>query len=435
MWNPRWAAMAAVCLFACTDNLSETESPLTGGTSVTAGDLQCLGSTDVAVSITGTSTSSVNPTDVVLIIDESGSIGASNFELVKDFERELVSGVDVYAHGGKVGVVYFQGGSSENAGISRVVSPLSSSPSAIIAAINAAGYAAGNTCTGCGIDTATDVFRMGSPAGHNRIAIVVTDGIANTYKAGTTFPPGTPPDRISRANAYVVQTLAEGAGEHISYVAIGVGAAIDITQLRVIGTGDGDTNVYTTPNFATLDATLFTQVITSPEATGSHLALAINALFTPGAPTATLGLATGVGQSIDWSIPAIQDTTATLTFAVTHNGNVDGTFPLIDAYSYTDNEGNALTLPNVSITVTGCDADGDGVPDDHDQCHGTDPGDPVDENGCSVEQLCDCAGARNHGEYVSCVAHTSKDFERQGLLTQAQRTALVVEAAHSSCGK
>src|ERR1043165_5437159 len=108
MRSPRGAALAAVCLFACSEQLSETESPLTGGTSVTAGSIVCEGSTDVAVSITGTSTSSVNPTDVVLIIDESGSIGAMNFELVKDFERDLVNGAGVYAAGGKVGVVYFQ---------------------------------------------------------------------------------------------------------------------------------------------------------------------------------------------------------------------------------------------------------------------------------------------------------------------------------------
>lgn len=436
MRNPRWAALAAVCLLACSDEVSVTESPLTGGASVTAGDIICQGSTDVAVSITGTSTSSINPTDVVLIIDESGSIGTANFELVKDFAAELVNGIDVYAHGGKVGVVYFSGGSAENAGTSRVVSPLSSNPAAIVAAINAAGYDAGNTCTGCGIDTATDVFRMGSPAGHHRIAIVVTDGIANTYKAGTTFPPGTPTDRISRANAYVVQTLAEGAGENITYVAIGVGASIDLTQLRIIATGDGDTNLYTTPNFSTLDATLFTQVVTSPEATGSVLALTINSLFTPGPPTATIGLATEVGQDIGWSIPAIQDTTATLSFAVTHTGNVDGTFPLLDSYSYMDNEGNPLTLPDVSITVTGCDADGDGVPDDHDHCLGTDPGDPVDSNGCSVDQLCPCDNDwKNHGEYVVCVAHTSTDFVRQGLLTHEQRADLVSAAAQSNCGK
>jgi len=432
---PRFAAAAALCLFACSDSLSETESPLTGGVSVTAGDVVCNGATDVAVSITGTSTTTTNATDVMLVIDESGSIGAPNFDLVKQFMRDLVNGVDVFDHGGKVGIVYFAGSNSGAGGSARVISPLSASRTAVIAAINASVYTAGFTCTGCGIELSTDQFQAGSAAGHHRVALVVTDGIANSYRPTYHPPPGTPPGEISFANAMVVDALAEGAGEGVTYIAIGVGASIDLTQLRVIGTGPGDTNVFTTPNFSTLSQTSFQDVITSPEATNAMLALVINSLFAPGTPTATLGTATQVGQDIGWTIPAIQDTTATLTFAVTHTGSVDGTFQVIDSYTYSDTEGNALSLPNVSITVTGCDADGDGVPDNEDDCLGTDPGDPVDENGCSVEQLCDCPGARNHGEYVSCVAHTSKDFERQGLLTQAQRTALVVEAAHSSCGK
>jgi hypothetical protein len=423
------AAIAAVGLGACGVEVSEAVSPLTGGVSVSAGDVTCNGATDVAVSITGTSTSSVNPTDVVLIIDESGSIGAQNFTLVKQFAIELVNGVDVFEHGGKVGVVFFSTSV-------RTIIPLSTSRSAVVTAITNANYGQGNTCTGCGIDRATDLFQAGSDASHHRIAVVVTDGVANVAAPGYVPPPGTPNTAMAIANAYVVDRLAEGATEHISYVAIGVGAQIDLNQLRVIGTGDGDSNVYTTPNFGTLDATLFTQVITSPEATGAMLSLVINNLFVPGAPTATRGLATQVGQNIGWSIPAIQDQTATLSFSVTHAGNADGTFPLLASYSYSDAEGNALSLPDVSITVTGCDADDDGVPDNEDQCLGTDPGDVVDENGCSVDQLCPCNNNwRNHGEYVVCVAHTSTDFVRAGLLTHEQRADLVSAAAQSDCGK
>jgi hypothetical protein len=48
---------------------------------------------------------------------------------------------------------------------------------------------------------------------------------------------------------------------------------------------------------------------------------------------------------------------------------------------------------------------------------------------------CDCAGARNHGAYVSCVAHAVKQAARNGALAKQCRRAAVSCAVHSSCGK
>ena len=85
-----------------------------------------------------------------------------------------------------------------------------------------------------------------------------------------------------------------------------------------------------------------------------------------------------------------------------------------------------------------CDADddNDGVPDGADLCPGTPAGEVVNTSGCSIAQLCPCNGPwKNHGEYVSCVTHTSQDFENAGLITNQQRAAIVSQAAQSSCGK
>ena len=81
------------------------------------------------------------------------------------------------------------------------------------------------------------------------------------------------------------------------------------------------------------------------------------------------------------------------------------------------------------------DNDNDGVPNPDDECPGTTDG-PVDENGCSLSQLCPCAGPwNNHGEYVSCVSHESTHFVALGLLTHQQRSKLVSFAGMSDCGK
>ncbi len=86
-------------------------------------------------------------------------------------------------------------------------------------------------------------------------------------------------------------------------------------------------------------------------------------------------------------------------------------------------------------TGVGPDDDNDGVPNNGDQCADTPPGAVVDQNGCSIEQLCDCEEARNHGQYVSCVARTSIGFVRAGLIDGLERGGIMADAAQSQCGK
>lgn len=58
-----------------------------------------------------------------------------------------------------------------------------------------------------------------------------------------------------------------------------------------------------------------------------------------------------------------------------------------------------------------------------------------------IDELCPCAGPlsggtwKNHGGYVSCVAQTAGAFVQQGLLTGAEKGAIVSAAARSKCGK
>lgn len=89
------------------------------------------------------------------------------------------------------------------------------------------------------------------------------------------------------------------------------------------------------------------------------------------------------------------------------------------------------------------DADGDGVDNGTDECPVTPSGAVTDPaHGCSIAQLCPCEGPRgtvmpwrNHGKYLSCVAHAAGDFESQGLISELTRDQLVSAAAQSSCGK
>jgi hypothetical protein len=97
---------------------------------------------------------------------------------------------------------------------------------------------------------------------------------------------------------------------------------------------------------------------------------------------------------------------------------------------------------NAAFSLSGeTDEDGDGVPDSKDQCPGTPAGSLVDADGCSIDQLAPCSGPasggswKNHGQYVSSVAHVVQEFVAQGLLSQEQAAEIVSQAAQSDCGK
>lgn len=86
------------------------------------------------------------------------------------------------------------------------------------------------------------------------------------------------------------------------------------------------------------------------------------------------------------------------------------------------------------------DYDGDGVADDDDLCPATKLNAKVDPAGCSGEQPVDdeclCDGSRkNHGGYVTCVAHAAEAQLAAGLLTEAEKDAVVSARAKSGCGR
>lgn len=96
---------------------------------------------------------------------------------------------------------------------------------------------------------------------------------------------------------------------------------------------------------------------------------------------------------------------------------------------------------NAAFSLSGeTDADCDGVADSLDLCADTTPGAIVDSDGCSIDQLAPCSGPqsggswKNHGQYVSRVAHVAEAFLAAGLISEEQKDAIVANAARSDCG-
>ena len=88
--------------------------------------------------------------------------------------------------------------------------------------------------------------------------------------------------------------------------------------------------------------------------------------------------------------------------------------------------------------ICGCgvlDVDEDSVCDNIDQCPETNCGEAVNQDGCSINQMCPCDETwKNHGAYVSCVTHVAEDFLDTGLITEKEKDIIVSQAARSECG-
>jgi hypothetical protein len=89
------------------------------------------------------------------------------------------------------------------------------------------------------------------------------------------------------------------------------------------------------------------------------------------------------------------------------------------------------------------DIDDDGVNNNSEVCEFTPIDEIVDPNtGCSLDQLCPCEGQRgttlpwkNHGKYVSCMAHATNSFVDMGLISHEEKGDIMSEAGSSDCGQ
>jgi len=81
------------------------------------------------------------------------------------------------------------------------------------------------------------------------------------------------------------------------------------------------------------------------------------------------------------------------------------------------------------------DCDGDGVPNIRDGCAQTPPGSIVNGMGCGIDELVSCNGRwKDHNQYVEAFKQVATNFWREGVITIAERNALIKQAEKSSCG-
>jgi Mg-chelatase subunit ChlD len=298
------------------------------------------GSTEVTVSVTGTTRSAATPTDIMLVADESASLTTAQFGQVKQFGRDLVAHLDAEGffaeHGGRVGVAMF-------ASSARGVLPLAAGTTAtsVSTAINSVVQRGGNTCLTCAVEFATGMFAASSPPERNRVMVLLTDGIGNV--------------RTSELTARVAASDAAGVERFV----VGVGS-VSQAEIRLIATDPDSEHAFTAAGFNELLAMVdeVAGAVDAPAAHDAQVSIDVPAPFTASSPSTSHGTATVTADGLRWDIGTLGAETATLTYTATHDGSTTcGPDLPVQSASYSDAEGTSgVEFAPVTVDVTGCPA-------------------------------------------------------------------------------
>jgi hypothetical protein len=308
------------------------------GVTTTASNAACDGKSLVTITLqTVAPPPESAPLDLVIAIDDSGSLSNADFILERNAARDFVNALDFTGGVRKVGVLKFSS-------VAQTVIGLSNNKTAVVNAINAIPHLGGSTnITDAVREARVMVTGAGSQAGADKVLLLITDGQNNVE---TTLLNG----EVSAFKALPGEIFALGFG------------TANVTELNSIASDPDSSHVNITPNASELSAiaTDIAETIQNPAATNVVLNAVAGSPFSTvaGSNTATAGTTVPIPGGFQWSIPTLGTETRTLTFEVLHAGNEDGAFPALASLSGTFVNSDGVTQPisaaSPLVTVSGC---------------------------------------------------------------------------------
>lgn len=302
--------------------------------------IDCGGSFKVILSLTAEPDIATNPTDIVLILDRSGSMAGNALANLKNGANKFIDIIDEatdgvqdgqIGYGSHIGIVSFSGTATQDTQLITSVTDLK-------AAVNALS-AGGSTNHADAFSKALQLF---NPASTNqKVMVMFTDGKTTA---------GADPDPIAAA--------ARAQGVIIYCIGLSGNGGIDEQALKDWASNPDSAYVAITPDDEELE-NLFedlAQNIAKPGATDIVIndkispCFKITSLSTPTKGTASLIDATSLQWRIDkLGVNKIEG--AVLEFTVEHIGPCSGTIEVNESITYSDNEGNKVTFPSPKIEV------------------------------------------------------------------------------------
>ena len=302
--------------------------------------IPCGGTFQVTLSLTAEPNIVSNPTDIVLILDRSGSMAGSPLANLKigadtfiDIIDEATDGTQdgQIGNGSRIGIVSFASTATQDTQLITSVSDLK-------AAVD--GLSAGGSTNH--EDAFTKALELFDPTSANaKVMVMFTDGVTTA---------GGPPNPVA--------TAAKAQGVIIYVIGLSGNGGIDEQALRDWASDPDSAYVAITPDETELEE-LFENLarnITKPGATNIVVNERVSDCFrilSLQAPTK--GTAMLVDErTLQWRIPELGVTAsegAELIFTVQHGGLCSGLLPVNEEITYSDTEGNAVTFDDPEIDV------------------------------------------------------------------------------------
>lgn len=310
---------------------------------ISVNQIECGGSLLVTLALAASPDISSNPTDIVLVLDRSGSMAGQPLADMKVGADTFIDIIDEATDGSQDGNI----GSGSRIGIvsfadtATADTQLITSVATLKAAVNSL-TAGGSTNHAAAFTEAVSLF---DPASTNaKVIVLFTDGKT------TAGPPPAP-----------VAAAARAAGIIIYCIGLIGSDGIDVSVLNDWATDPDASHVAVTPDSGDLEQ-LFADLaanISKPGATNIVINEKINSDFTitnlvpPSVGTATLV----DDNTIQWKIDELGvsgNEGANLQFTIQHTAQTGGVKLVNESIEYTDTEGNAVTFPAPTVTVD-CD--------------------------------------------------------------------------------
>ncbi len=276
---------------------------------LSAARIDCGGSFQVKLSLTAAPDIVSNPTDIVLILDRSGSMAGSALANLKNGAKAFIDIIDEATDGTQDGQI----GSGSRIAVVSFASTAFTKASELLAA----------------------------PSTNARVMVMFTDG-------ETTVGPDPSP----------IAAAARAAGVIIYAIGLSGRGGVDVSALEDWASKPASSYVAITPDDAELEE-LFKDLarnIAKPGATDVVVTDTVSPCFRitsvamPTKGTASLLDADTVQWQID-ELGVSQSEGAVLEFTVQHIGSCSGTVEVNESISYDDAEGNVVSFPSPELEV------------------------------------------------------------------------------------
>ena len=297
----------------------------------------CQGTLNVVLGITAAPDIVSNPTDIVLILDRSGSMTG---QPLADLKTGVNTFIDIIANatggdpsqigsGSHIGIVSFSDNVQSTALLTSV---------ADLKATTAALTAGGSTNHSIAFTQATSLL---STSVNNKVMVMFTDGET------TAGPNPSPFAAVARAQGITIYCIG----------LVGRGG-IDINALNDWATDPNVTHVAIAPDSSELDQ-LFADLAANISVPGA-MNIVINEFLNPefiitGPPVVSTGTISQLTEtSFRWSIDklGVTDTeSATAVFPIQYASSSTGIKHINQSVSYTDSEGNIVIFPDPTVYV------------------------------------------------------------------------------------